>query len=429
VDYTLDQLAELYQEVMSGAQIQLKGRTRGGLPGQTITVTLATAINGKNTLGAIAWAACPPGDCVVTKATDGNWYALSPYTSRLVEDRVRLRKSSPLTGSTLLILGFSYETQYTVGAHGKLWRSEFSSKQSTPAKLSPVGDEVNYFNFFENLQDYGLYGRGNTGELMLVDFFSSIPRSLFFSINIRGKTYTLAHTVDLLTRKPGVFFSYLTPVAASTSFAFKFRRDPGDTEGTYLSFAKSGIFWEFTKDQSSVYQSIQFWPATNSVYEPIISLSLAESASLGNGFLLTLTLGLPEIPAGSSYPGSIVTQAFLPYSRLVEVRDRVVPLTSGSGSGTLFPWDLYYIVGSAPISPLIEHGFVDLRQGATGVWDFYETADIRYPAPSERDWIFYPAQILQSSDIVRTQQRQPSALRDKAINAGIPHPVLASDSF
>ena len=97
MDYTLDQLAELYQEVMAGAQIQLKGRSRGGLPGQSITVALATAINGKNTLSAIAWAACPPGECVVTKATDGNWYALSPHTSRLISQQVRQRKSSLLT--------------------------------------------------------------------------------------------------------------------------------------------------------------------------------------------------------------------------------------------------------------------------------------------------------------------------------------------
>src|SRR6478672_11888853 len=55
------------------------------------------------------------------------------------------------------VLGFSYETLYGVGTSGKLFNSKFYPKPLHRFKLSQLGATLNYFNFFDNYEDYGLY--------------------------------------------------------------------------------------------------------------------------------------------------------------------------------------------------------------------------------------------------------------------------------
>jgi hypothetical protein len=86
------EILALQQQILQSYQTVLSGSTTGGQAGQKIAVRLDTLINGSNTISATAWTTCPPGDCIVARDEQGNWYALSRGSATRVRQDVRSRK-------------------------------------------------------------------------------------------------------------------------------------------------------------------------------------------------------------------------------------------------------------------------------------------------------------------------------------------------
>ncbi len=93
MDTDIQRLTDLYQELIARKTNILNGVSGGAAPGQEATVTLRSYIDGRNTINALALAACPPGNCVVMRDDGGQWYVFAANTSTLSKETIYRKRS------------------------------------------------------------------------------------------------------------------------------------------------------------------------------------------------------------------------------------------------------------------------------------------------------------------------------------------------